>query len=334
MKKSVTMKDIAKELGVSIVTISKALSDKDGVSAELREKIKQVAQEMGYHSGGLAKTVKETNQYNVGILVAERFVRDDVSYYLKMYQKTVKALSGHGYYGILEIVSHTNETSLIKPNIIADGKVNGIIVLGQLEGSYIELIRESGIPFLFLDYVDADSEIDAVISDSFYGTYLLTDYLISLGHKKIGFVGTVNATSSILDRYMGYMRALIKHNLPVNDHWVINDRDEEGNFINFMLPKTMPTAFVCNCDEVAYLFANHLKEKGYHLPDDISIVGYDNYIFAELCSPKLTTLSIDLDVMTETAAKGIIEKIENPDVSLGRKMLTGKLIVRDSAKAL
>lgn len=330
MRKSVTLKDIASELNVSIVTVSKALSDKEGVGDELREKIKQVAVKLGYQGIVSHKNGKDQKNCNVGIIVAEQFVRKDASFYLKIYQCVVKELAKRGYYGILEIVTPHAESQCIVPNIIADKKVNGIIIIGQLCDAYIEMVQSSSIPFLFMDYYDPHKDVDAVVFDNLYGMYLLTDYLISEGHKNIGYVGNVLATPSILDRYLGFCRALIKHQIPLVNEWLIDDRDENGDFIEFVLPKEMPTAFVCNCDETAYLLTSTLTKLGYRLPEEISVVGFDNYIYAELSTPKLTTVEVDIDVMSVTAAESIIRKITDKGFRLGRKEIHGKIVVRDS----
>jgi LacI family transcriptional regulator len=205
--KNVTMRDIARSLDISTVTVSKALSDKDGVSTELKDKIKSVAEDMGYRYNSLAKSMKEGKSYNIGVIIADKFIKDDVdAFYLKMYHNVVKALSKANYYGIMEIVSTKAEKDLTIPNVISDNKVDGVIVLGQMWPQYLAVIKRTSLPLVFLDFYDEQLDVDSVISDSFYGAYTLTNHVISLGHKEIGFVGNIFATSSILDRYLGYYK--------------------------------------------------------------------------------------------------------------------------------
>lgn len=332
MRKNVTMKDIAEKLNVSIVTVSKALSDKEGVSDELRERIKEVAFHLGYRGVSNQKLEKEDKKCNVGILVAERFVRKDASSYLKIYQCVVTELSKRGYYGIMEIVTPQAESQCLTPNILADQKVQGMIIIGQLDEEYITKLQTHEIPFIFMDYFDAQKDIDAVVMDNLYGMYRLTEYVILQGHTKIAYVGNILSTPSILDRYLGYCRALIKHKLPIIDEWLISDRDDNGDFIEFAFPKEMPTAFVCNCDETAYLFTKALKKAGYQLPDMISIVGFDNYVYAELNTPKLTTFDANVEEMSVAAADCIIRKIKDKNYRLGRKEIHGHIVYRDSVK--
>lgn len=333
--KNVTMKDIAAQLDISTVTVSKALSDREGVSTELREKIKSVAEEMGYRYNSLAKGMKEGKSYNIGVVIADRFVKDDVdAFYLKMYHNVVKALSSTNYYGIMEIVSARSERELIVPNIISDNKVDGVIILGQMSSEYLTVIKKTSIPLVFLDFYDELLDVDSVIGDSFYGSYTLTNHVISRGHKEIGFVGNIFATSSILDRYLGYYKALITNKINLKDEWIVPDRGDDGEYIDFVLPEKMPTAFVCNCDAVAYLFVKKLKKLGFKVPGDISVVGFDNYIFASLSSPKITTVEVDVEMMAETAVGAVMRKIQGDRRSMGRKVISGNLVIHDSVKYL
>lgn len=330
---NVRMKDIAEALNISTVTVSKALSDKEGVSIELREKIKETAKELGYRYNTLAKGMKEGKSYNIGVLIAERYtINDGDAFYLKIYQNIVKVLSNGDYYGIMELITAEAENSNIMPNVILDNKVDGIIVLGQMKSKYLKAIKNTEVPLVFLDFYEEMMDVDSIISDSFYGEYTITSHLINKGHRDIGFIGNIYATTSILDRYLGYQKALLINKIPLRDQWVISDRAEDGKYIDLELPKDMPTAFVCNCDSVAYIFINKLKKLGYKVPEDVSIVGYDNDIFATLSTPKLTTIEVDTQTMAETAIGSLMRIIQGEQRSLGRKVIGGNLIIRESVR--
>lgn len=333
MGKSITMRDIANALDVSTVTVSKALSDKEGVSEEVRSKIKQKAQEMGYRYNSLAKAMKEGSSYNIGILVAEKFFSSN-SFYSDLYKKIIMELTKTKYSGILEIISYVDEVELNMPNMIVNNKVDGIILMGQISTGYIEHMDEMEIPYIFLDFYDEHSQIGAIVSDNVYGSYLLTNYLISMGHKEIAFIGNISATSSILDRYLGYYKSLLFHNIEMKKEWLISDRDESGRYIHIELPKEMPTAFVCNCDQVAYLVMEQLKEQGYLIPEEVSIVGFDDYIYSTICSPQLTTFRVDMEAMGEIAVDAISKKIVDEEYLMGRKVVSGNLVIRDSVKKI
>lgn len=334
MKSNVTMRDIAERIGVSSVTISKALNDKEGVSEELKEKIKKVAEEMGYRFNTHAKSMKEGLSYNLGIVIPERFSGTTQAFYLQFYQLLSKVLDSYHYSGILYILSQEDEDQLVLPRIYNEKKVDGFIVLGQLGKKYVELIGKIENPVIFLDFYTDQNEIDSVLTDNFYGVYELTNYVVRSGHKKIAFVGNVHATSSIQDRYLGYYKSLLEHRIDLREDYVIKDRDELGRYIDIELPEDMPTAFVCNNDEVAYNLIHLLQKNGFNVPEDCSVVGFDNSIHATLSDPQLTTVEVDIEEMSRVAVKFIMEKLENPKKKYGRTFIKGNIVYRDSVKKI
>lgn len=334
-KKSVTMSDIAKAMDISTVTVSKALGDKDGVSDELREKIKQKANEMGYRFSYTSKSSKEGFTFNISIVVAKRFINDASAFYWVMYRHIVELLQKQNYYGILDVISESDQANRSMPNSVSDKNVDGVIVLGQFDDEYVSELLDLDIPVVFLDFYSSDNRTDTILSDSFFGSYMLTNYLINAGHRNIGFLGTITSTSSIQDRYLGYYKALLEKGIPLRSEWVIDDRGPEGtSYPHFDLPAQKPTAFVCNCDEAAYCLLNQLRSEGYVVPDDISIVGYDNHIYSTISNPRITTIDVDSKRMSYEAVETIIKKIRDKNYSMGRTLVTGKLIIRDSVKIL
>ena len=334
VKKAVTMSDIAKVMNVSTVTVSKALGDRDGVSEELRERIKQKATEMGYrmHTGGRGN--HDGLSYNIGIVVARHFIGDASSFYWIVYRYIVELLQKQNYYGMLEVVNDAGAAGEI-PNSVLDKKVDGLIVLGQFSDSYVDKLMNCGIPTVFLDFYGSREDAEAVLSDNFYGAYMLTSHLIANGHRKIGFLGSISSTSSIQDRYLGYYKALLENRIPLRQDWIISDRSNESDiFPEFTLPADMPTAFVCNCDEAAYKLVNQLKDVGISVPDDVSVVGYDNHIYSTISTPRLTTIDVNSRVMSTEAVDIILHKIRDGSYKRGRTLVTGKLVRRESVKDL
>ncbi len=327
----ITMKDIAQKLGVSVVTVSKAFNNKEGVSEELRAQIKKTAEEMGYRYNVTAKALREGHCFNIGVIVASRYMDEtENSFYLKMYQNIIKHLTDYEYSGILEIVTQEMEDGNELPRIISNNKIDGLIVLGQMKAEYLLFIKKTGIHTVYLDFYNKTIDVDAVITDNIYGEYLLTNYLVGKGHKKIAFIGNIYTTASILDRYLGYYRSLLANILEVHPEYLIPDRTHQRKFIEIKLPKDMPTAFVCNCDTVAYALIQKLKDRGYRVPEDISVVGFDNYSFGEYSTPKLTTVEVDVDAMTMLAVDTLQKQIAGQGEKPSRKVISGTLIIRDS----
>ena len=251
-----------------------------------------------------------------------------------MYRYIVELLQKQNYYGMLEVVNDHNGMEEI-PNSVLDHKVDGLIVLGQLSDEYISKLISHQLPTVFLDFYGSREDADAVLSDNFYGAYMLTSHLIENGHRRIGFLGSIGSTSSIQDRYLGYYKALLENRIPLRRDWVIGDRSNESDiFPEFTLPQDMPTAFVCNCDETAYKLVNQLKNAGYNVPEDISVVGYDNHIYSTICNPRLTTIDVNSRVMSTEAVDIILHKIRDVNYRRGRTLVTGKLVRRESVKKI
>lgn len=335
MPKTVRMADIAQKVGVSTVTVSKALADKDGVSDEIRAKIKETAQQMGYRQNVGPRHVRQSGTGNIGILVSACFVDDNSkSFYWQMYEKVVNRLFTNDYYGILELLSDEMEQNLALPRVLQENKIDGLIVLGKLSGEYCRMLQgKTQIPTVFLDTYDSCGSGYSVISDGYYGMYIVTNYLLKMGHRDIHFVGTVNATSSIADRYYGYCRAMSEQGITVTPEMVLPDRRESGN-ISFTLPESLPTAFVCNCDLTAYELINQLKGRGLRVPDDISVAGFDNYCLTGIFMPEITTYAVDMGGMARACVEGMLHQIRHKHKMTGMKIVSGHLIVRDSVKKL
>lgn len=332
MKKNVTMRDIAEKMKVSSVTVSKALNDKEGVSDDLREKIKQVAETMGYRINAAAKSMRDGYSYNIGVIIPERFAGANQSFYLQMYQHISKVLEGYNYSGIMHLLTDEDEKNNRLPHLYYEKKVDGFIVLGQMDKDYLKVIKGIHIPIVLLDFYDEYDDVDSVITDNFFGAYELTNYLIRKGHREIGFVGNLYSTSSIQDRFLGYYKSLLEHHLVMNPEYIINDRDEKGTYIDIEIPEKLPTAFVCNCDQVAFNFITTLKKSGYKIPDDCSIVSFDNDIYATITEPGLTTVEVNVEEMAKTAVRFMIEKIRGNHENNGRVSVKGNIIYRNSVK--
>lgn len=326
------MSDIARELGISTVSVSKALNGKDGVSDSLRKTIVKKANELGYRCVDYSKG-SEKDHHNIGIIISEHFLTKDM-FYSRLYEKTMMKMSDKKQIGLLEIIKKDAEKALKPPVLMEAGQIDGLIVLGQMSKEYLRLLRRFDLPILYMDFYDEDVFEDAVISDSVFGSSILTNYLIHRGHKRIAFVGSIHRTSSIMDRYIGYYRAMLAAGLAVEDGWLIEDRNADGDRIPPVLPGNMPTAFVCNSDATAFELVKQLQAAGFQVPEDISVVGFDNFIYAEMSTPQITTYGVDMDDLVLRAITIMLKKLDNKSYTAGRVLITGSMIERDSVRMI
>lgn len=335
IKKSVKMADIAARLDVSTVTISKALSGQKGVSEEMRDRIIAMAEQMGYKTPSAAREKMNKKSYNIGVLISDRYLANYDSFYLKMYQEVVDRAIQKECFTLFEIVSEDMEENGQMPRLLEENKVDGLVVIGKPGYRYGDYLRENAdIPLVFLDFYETDNNVDCFISDGFYGTYMLTNYLIDKGHREIAYVGTLFATESITDRYMGYVKSLLEHGINPKKEYIIEDRDVKSglrdNYSNYNFPREMPTAFVCNCDFIASLVIKALQEKGLRVPEDISVVGYDNYLYPGLCDVEITTYEVDIKEMAKGAINALIKKINGESYKKGIHIVEGHMVEKKS----
>ena len=326
--KKPTMRDIAREVGTSAVTVSKAMAGKTGMSDELRMKILKKASEMGYEYPHSSRLLPREH-LEIGILIPDKYFEAD-SFYAEIYKRLVKKLADLGHFGLLELLEPENERKLELPSLMTTKHVDGLIMLGEPTKAYYRKVAQAGTPVVFVDFYDEQANADAVAGDNAYGAYRLTSHLIRRGHRKIGFVGNIKATSRIMDRFLGYYRAMLLNDLQVREDWIIPDRALTGGIVKPSLPAELPTAFVCNCDMTARMMTDLLRERGYRVPEDISVTGFDDYPPGGENDIPLSTFRIDTDGMIELAVKTLLERCTGEQKPFGRLVVGGQPVYRDS----
>lgn len=328
MGKPVRMADIAEKLNISVVSVSKALAGKPGVSEEMRAKVVALAHQMGYEGGRIYTEPGRTG--NIGVLVSDRLF-DESSFYSNLYRYLVLAGGSENFTSMLEIVPRETEWAASLPALVTGNKVDGLIFMGNLDQTYLQAVVNSGLPCVMLDFHQPGWGLDCVVSDNVEGGCALTEHLLGLGYREIGFVGNIRSTSSIMDRYLGYQRAMRTAGLVPREEWLLDDRDEKGNYLPIRLPEPLPRAFVCNCDDVAYNLVETLKQAGIDVPGQVAVCGYDDFRFATLCRPQLTTYRVDVELMAKTAVSRLVAKIRQEAGGTMRYTIPGQLVVRESS---
>ena len=335
-KNNVRMSDIARELNISTVAVSKALNNQKGVSEELRARVKALAEQMGYRSPAQMRRLQGKTDYNIGVLIHTNYLGSNDAFYWKLYQEVTARAMKKDCFVLLELLSHEDAKAHRLPKLITENKADGLIIIGKPPFDYAKALKNAwSKPIVYLDFYDSDISADSVLSNSFYGTFLLTQYLIERGHRNIGFVGTLCATDSITDRYLGFTKAMLEHKLPIREEWILPDRDKNtGLSIPIPLPEEMPTAFVCNCDFTAAAFIHQLQQQGIRVPMDVSVVGFDNYLTSATPHAAITTYSVDLHEMAHIAVRAVLKRIMGEPWKQCMHITDGQLIENGSVRDL
>lgn len=328
----IKLKDIAEALNVSSVTVSNALSGKKGVSDEVREMIFQTARDMGYDLSRYDKTGKGNK---IGVIVSRKYLEVGISFYWAMYQMVAYAASQKQGVTMFEVLEAEDEKQGTLPQLVQAKAVDGMIVIGWVKKDYIgKLVKKCGVPVVLLDFCMKDIPCDAVMSGNYVGMYKVTKYLLERGHRDIAFVGSVMANGNIMDRYYGYKKGMLEAGLEIRKEWCLEDRDIVTGELQIKLPKSMPTAFACNSDLTASRLYDILLARGYRVPEDISIVGYDNYLFGHSFAEKLTTYNVDMKGMAKIAVKLLNRKIQGSEKRFGVRFVDSAVIERCSVCTL
>lgn len=336
-RKVVKLEDIAEELGVSIVSVSNALKGKKGVGEALRKKVLEKAEEMEYE---LPQAVEKKNadSYRIGIMIAERYVKEYPSFYMNIYKQVAQAATSLGSLTVLEIVDSEKEKLNYEFSFFQSVDIQGIILIGEMNQEFIRYVKsQNSVPMVCVDFFGMEKDVDYIVTDGFHGAAALTQILIDAGHEDIGFVGTPRATSSIMDRYMGYCKALAINGLKERRDRVFFDREEDGYgyVIDISLPDDLPTAFVCNCDKTAYCLIEKLNQRGLKVPEDISVVGFDHfYSVSGADAAELTTYESDGRAMAQISVNTLMRRIEGKEKAEGCRIVEGRVITGNTVKEL
>ncbi|MFP3155378.1 LacI family DNA-binding transcriptional regulator [Lachnospiraceae bacterium ZAX-1] len=334
MENVVKLKDIAHEVGVSVVTVSNALAGKRGVSAQIRERVISKANEMGYDVSKYDK--KESRAVKIGVIVSEKYLEVGTSFYWDMYQQVAYETSRKQGFTIFEILEKNKRSQETLPQVLKEETIDGLIVIGWVEKRLIErIVFASKVPIVLLDFYDVDVECDCVMSNNYIGMYKATRYLLDRGHRDIAFVGSIRANDNIMDRYFGYRKGLAESGMELREEWRIEDRNiDTGEMKPLHLPSRMPTAFVCNSDFTAGLLYDELTKNGYRIPEDVSIVGYDNYLYGHPFADEITTYNVDMEKMAKAAVNILFKQMKKNSKHQGIRYIDSDIVERNSVRCL
>lgn len=338
-KKSVTMKDIAVKLGLSVNAVSLALNDRAGVSEETRKMVLDSAEELGY----LEQSSKYTKTYsnkNICILLKHRFFRD-----FRFYGRILLGIEEEAKKSGYDVFINSFGTEEV-PSCVEGHKVSGIIVLGKIEDSFLIRLKEYGIPVVLADYVSLEESTDSVISDNVRGAYELTACLLKKGYKKIGYFGDISYSPSTRDRFLGYQEAMQhyfhlgsfqesiayieQYSVLSNVEDYVIDQDAEDLYQEFLTIRTKPEALICSNDELAVLMMRVLQKKGYRIPQDIAIAGFDDIELAKMVTPALTTVHVRKKLMGQKAMQRLLYRLAHPLEEIEKTIMSVEVVERDS----
>lgn len=333
MRNRTTLQDIAESLGITKVTVSRALKGQAGVGEALRREVEKKAEELGYSRSALHETDRTLN---LAFITPKRFFLKTDHFYTDIYYILHRLCDQKKYRISLQIISPGMEDRLELPNNLMDTSLNGLFVGGELSKKYLGKINALKLPTVIIDHYSPFSEFSHVTVDNFYLGYKAALYLIERGHRNLGFVGQQDISSNVTDRILGIQKALTENDIGFREEWIIESHDPRTGLysMDLHLPEELPTAFICHCDRAAYFLMETLKRRGLSVPDDISVLSFDDTEIAQETTPPLTSIRIDRRLFAEKGFELMEGMSEDPQRDRGRVYLEAELVERDSVRSI
>ena len=329
-----TIKDIAKRLNISVSTVSYALNDGPrSVPEDVKQRVLQVAQEMQYRPNRVARNLVTRRSYTIGIVPSEASSDIVLSPYLQNSLNGIVNTAEIRHYDVLFFSRYDQQQTREMANVLLDGRADGLIFLAPpTHAPVLDLVAEYGIP-----HVVVAGECRAASPhfgvDNSGGARQALDHLLSLGHRKIGHLhGRLHMEDGLV-RQLAYQEFLADNGLARREEWTApGDFTIEGGYEGMkkiLAAPDLPTAVFCANDEIAVGAIRAVHEAGLTVPDDLSIVGFDNVSLAANFLPAVTTIRQPVQELASEATSALIDLIESekPVVS---KVFTTELIIRDS----
>ncbi len=338
MKKGTRMIDIAESLNISVVTVSNALNNRGGVSPELREMIKKIADEIGYqYDNSNLNSLQKHESYNIGVISSEISSLETNTHIWHLSQVISNIVIKKNLFTINETITQKMQKENILPKTVSENKISALIILGNFEESYLSRLTDLNIPLVYIGFSIPSVKCTSIIIDLFNGAYTLTNHLIKNGHKKIGFVGNISPQNNpYFDVFLGYQKALYTNNLYSNDSFNIAVNDVMGNDLKNINFKniSLATAYICSNDDIALRLINSLKKAGYRTPEDISVVGFGNTNASEISDPMITTIDLNMEYIAEHILILLLKKFENHSFCNYFQSIIGELQTKESVKKI
>lgn len=345
-RKPATLSDVAATVGVAPMTVSRVINGNGYVSDETREKVMEAVKKMNYRRNGLARNLKRQRTETVGLVIG------DISnpYSTELANAVRESLSFRGYNLFICISEHSAKEDIAAFESLVDHNVDGIIVAtrSNKEGDVrLAEIANSDVPIVVVGRDFHHASVDSIAADNFTGGFEATQHLIDLGHKRIGFIGAAFENRGSLKRLQGYLSALTKHKIRVDERLITGRRESssevpgystetigyEGMKRLLSLPNR-PTAVFARNDFTAVGAMTAVKEASLTIPQDIAIVGFDDTPLAVHTMPSLTTVRQPMRLQGQLAAEMLLRRITGEETSeTENRVLDCELIVRESTVA-
>ncbi len=332
----VTIKEVAKKVGVSTATVSLVLHGNSRISPETRKRVLKAVEELDYQPSQLARGLVLQRTGNIGFVLTENHFLRTEPFYTRIFLGTEFEARDSSFFILLATIPADFKENDVLPRFIAQKSVDGLIIAGKVPEQFLKRLIPYNLPVVFVDFYPQEGEHSAVLMDNLRGASLATEHLIRLGHRDIAFLAGDIKHPSIRERHLGYRSTLQQYNIPLNPQLEIIDEKTTGKESGFNAVCTLlsrgvkfSALFACN-DAMAIGAMECLKKNGYKIPEQVSVVGFDDIESDVFQDPPLTTISVPKYDMGIEAMQLIRSTLENKMRTNKKIIVPVELVVRQS----
>lgn len=335
-KKKTTIKDIANILNISPAAVSKALHNDSRISLKTKEAVKKVAKELNYQPNHLASALRKGKSNLVGVIVP----RTNSSFFSSVIQKIEEVLNKEGYNIIITQSNESYKKECASIDTLLFTQVDGIIASMANETislEYYEKIKSKGIPLILFDRGENNLNVDYIGINDFESSHIIVEHLVKQGCKRIAHIGGYRRTRIFNNRINGYIDAIKKYDLPLDESLIIESsltlEDGREKMLQLLKLKNRPDAVYVAGDYAALGALQVLNENNINIPNDIALVGFGDEPFTALVTPTMSSINQHSAEIGKLAASTFLERVNNPEIkqTLNKKILDAELIVRNSS---
>lgn len=312
MSRRVRQEDIAKELGLSINTVSLALKNSKRINEETRQKVQQVAKKLNYIPNSIARSLVERKTKIIGFVVPK--ITNPVQ--IETAQQIERKLIKNGYNMMLMTTDSDKNYESYALDILVSRQVDGIFLFptNKHNQEKIKIMRNAHIPVVLLSGGNYEPASDSVYMNQYKGAYMATTHLIQLSHRRIGFI---HGGVSNMEKFRGYQQALMDHGIEYNEDLItsVDIFNYEQGYLSAakLIPKSQITALLASSDYLALGALRWCREHGMRVPEDLAIVGFDNLEAAQYAEIPLTSVTYKVEQLTTSAVELLFQLIAEPE---------------------
>ncbi len=339
MKRRATIKDVAKEAHVSPATISYVLNGKENISEETKARVYEAMEKLNYIPNLSARGLANNTSKLIGVVIPQTEPGSSLLFNNNFYSEIMSAIEYHARiqgYHVLISATDANESYF---KLAKQRNLDGIIIIGAYPDQFFSDVKKTQIPIVLIDSYFDDHYFHNIQINDRYGGYIATKHLLEKGHRRIGiFTGRLKEGGVVKKRFEGYTDALKEYGLPVNDEDIFEGTVDFDSGLKLagrlVSKKTDITAIFCIADILAIGAMKGLHNRGVVIPDDISIIGFDDLVISQYVSPSLSTVHQNIAEKGEEAVRILFNSINGTNSGKQESILPISLAERDSVKQL